>query len=155
MIFRTSRMPRDLLQHFVNREHVMRHQPGIWNAIWSDMMIETTVMRYGHGPHGMTGITLNPKAVQQWALSWNISCQLQNDLLDLKEHYKIKDVTTHKEESPSRIKADEEDRANIHKMLTTSIYFISKSRRTSWWHSDHSHWWNLKCNCECRFSLQA
>ena len=25
----------------------MRHQDGIWNGIWSDMMIETTYMRYG------------------------------------------------------------------------------------------------------------
>ena len=41
--------------------HVMRHQTGIWYGLWSDMFIETTSMRYCHGPDGdLVGITLNP-----------------------------------------------------------------------------------------------
>ena len=30
-------------------EHVMRHRGGVWYGIWSDMMVETTFMRYGKG----------------------------------------------------------------------------------------------------------
>ena len=40
-----------------NGEHVNRHKTGVWNAIWSDMFIETTFLRYGHGPGGLVGIT--------------------------------------------------------------------------------------------------
>ena len=54
----------------------MRHTPGIWNGIWSDMIIETTVMRYGHGPGGMVGLTLNQNSLDKWALSTHISSQL-------------------------------------------------------------------------------
>ena len=41
-------LPDDLLQEFLKGKHVMRHNRGIWNAIWSDMFIESTFMRYGH-----------------------------------------------------------------------------------------------------------
>ena len=33
-------------------EHVMHHSAGLWNGIWSDIMIETTLIRYGHAPGG-------------------------------------------------------------------------------------------------------
>jgi len=39
-------LPDDVQQHFLKGEHVMRHNSGIWNGIWSDMYIETTFMRY-------------------------------------------------------------------------------------------------------------
>ena len=43
-----TRLPGGLLSKFLVGEHAMRHQNGLWNSIWSDQMIETTVMRYGH-----------------------------------------------------------------------------------------------------------
>ena len=56
-----------VLEKFLKGEHVIRYKPGLWNAIWSDMFIETTFMRYGHAPGGLTGITLNEHAVARWA----------------------------------------------------------------------------------------
>ena len=35
-------MPGDVRQHFINVEHTMHHNPGLFNGIWSDMAI-------GHG----------------------------------------------------------------------------------------------------------
>ena len=58
-LIKMTKLPKDLVQKFIKGEHAMRHQKGLWNSIWSDMMIETTSMRYGHGPAGMKGITLN------------------------------------------------------------------------------------------------
>ena len=55
-----ERLPPDILKHFLKGEHVMRHQDGIWNGIWVDMLIETTFMRYRKGPGGLIGVTLNP-----------------------------------------------------------------------------------------------
>ena len=37
----------DIFHKFMKGEHVMRHQKGLWNGVWSDMMIETTYMKYG------------------------------------------------------------------------------------------------------------
>ena len=56
------------LSKFMSGEHVMHHVPGLWNGIWSDMFIETTFMRYGHGPQGIIGITLKPETLKTWAL---------------------------------------------------------------------------------------
>ena len=50
----------EILEKFMKGEHVTRHTPGIWNGIWTDMMIETTFMRQGKGPNGIIGITLTP-----------------------------------------------------------------------------------------------
>ena len=53
-----EKLPPHVLIKFMKGEHVMRHQAGLWNGMWSDMFIETTFMRYGHGPGGLVGITL-------------------------------------------------------------------------------------------------
>ena len=50
-------LPDEVLTRFMKGEHVMRHQAGYWNDIWSDMSIETTFMRYGKGPGGVIGLT--------------------------------------------------------------------------------------------------
>ena len=102
----------------------MRHQPGIWNGIWSDMMIETTVMRHGHGQNGMIGITLNQKALERWALSLHISGQLQKDFMELEARQSVQQ-TSHKEESKSRMKSDGDDRTKIQEMLHTCIHPFS------------------------------
>ena len=36
---------------------------GATNSTWSDIFIESTLMRYGHSKGGLTGITLNDMAV--------------------------------------------------------------------------------------------
>ena len=51
-------MPEVVRQHFVKGEHTMHHNAGLFNGIWSDMAIETTSMRYGHGQSGIIGITV-------------------------------------------------------------------------------------------------
>lgn len=60
-----KKLPREVLISFMKGEHVMRHQAGIWNGMLSDMFIDTTFMRYGHGPGGLVGITLKPAAMKR------------------------------------------------------------------------------------------
>ena len=55
-------MPEVVRQHFVNGEHTMHHNAGLFNGIWSDMAIETTFMRYGHGQSGIMGTRLSTEA---------------------------------------------------------------------------------------------
>ena len=62
-------LPKEVLSHFIKGEHVMRHNPGFWNGILSDMYIETTFIRYGHDKGGIIGITLKPETLKVWALS--------------------------------------------------------------------------------------
>ena len=80
-----SQLLQDLMKKFLSGEHVTRRQPGWWNTIWQDMMIETRVMRFGHGPNGMIGITRNEKALKFWALSLHTTTQLEQDFLNLKK----------------------------------------------------------------------
>ena len=69
-------IPDDLLPEFLKGKHVMRHNRGIWNAIWPDMSVESTFMRYGHQAGGLRGLTLKPSAVTRWALCWHTYSQL-------------------------------------------------------------------------------
>ena len=115
-------LPDYVLSGFMNGEHVMRHQKGLWNGIWSDMFIETTFMRHGKDLHGLVDITLQPKTVKQWALSLHACAQVLLDLEKMRDRERCKDQLTHKEELPSRIKSDQIDRSKIWKMLDTMIH---------------------------------
>lgn len=106
---------------FMKGQHVMHHVPGLWNGIWSDMFIETTFMRYGHGPGGIIGITLKPETLKTWALGLHICCRLEQDITDLTENNQVKCQETHKEETKARIKSDGADRENIRKKLALCI----------------------------------
>ena len=74
-----------ILDRFMRGEHVSRHQRGLWNGMWTDVYIDTTLMRYGHGPGGIVGITLNEHALCRWALSLHICSRLTKDIADLNE----------------------------------------------------------------------
>ena len=60
---------------------------GLWNGIWSDMMIETTFMWYGHAPGGLVGITLKPEMLKVWALSLHACSRLESDLDDMTDEH--------------------------------------------------------------------
>ena len=66
-LIKMSQLPPDLMKKSLSGKHATRHQTGWWNAIWLDMMIETTVLTLRHGPHGMIGITLKEKTLESWA----------------------------------------------------------------------------------------
>ena len=103
-----EKFPREVLERFLKGEHVMRHQKGFWNAIWSDMFIETTFMRYGKGPGGLIGVTLDQTSVKKWANRLHISTQILNDLEAICDKGHQKEKIFHKEEMKGRIKSDGE-----------------------------------------------
>ena len=55
-------------------EHVTRQKRGIWNSIWSDMMIETTYMKFGLGLGEIIGVAKQPQTSQQRVNKSKISC---------------------------------------------------------------------------------
>ena len=114
-------LPDDLLQEFLKGQHVMRHNRGIWNAIWSDMFIESTFIRYGHQAGGITGLTLKPSAVTRWALSLHTCSQRRGDLLAMKDRLNNKTTTTHKEKATGRMTSDASDRQKIKEALQNYI----------------------------------
>ena len=105
-----ERLPENVLKRFLNGEHVMRHNPGVWNGIWSDMFIETTFMRYGKGPGGLVGVTLKPSTVKQWALSVRTTSRVESDIDEIRHGQGIREATTHNEDMPGRIASDDRDR---------------------------------------------
>ena len=113
-----EKLPIAVLHTFLRREHVTRHQEGIWNAIWIDIIIEPTFMCYGKGPTELIGVTTKPWAIQIWAKSLHSCNTVLKYLDDLREKEEpIK--TYHKEESHARIVSDEIDRENLCNFLET------------------------------------
>lgn len=117
-----QKLPKAVQEKFMAGEHVMRHQKGVFNGIWSDMHIETTFMRHGKGPRGLVGITLKPKAVKQWSLSLHACSQILQDLEEMRNRNNCKDQLKHKEELPGRIRSDSQDRNKIREKLATMIH---------------------------------
>ena len=67
-------LPAEVHKHFRAHEHTMHRTPSLFNGHgsmamvqWSDMAIDTTYMRYGHGRQGIVGITLKPDSLEIWA----------------------------------------------------------------------------------------
>lgn len=115
-------LPENVLNHCMDGSHVMRHIQGFWNGMWSDMFIETTFMRYGHGKSGIIGITLKPETLKTWALSLHVCGQLVGDIATMRENDKSSsNKTVHKEESKARIAADKIDREELRRKLETII----------------------------------
>ena len=116
-----ERLPSEVLQSFMRGKHTVRHKPGLWNGIWSDMWIETTFVRYGHGPNGIKGITLKPETLKRWAYSMHTCSMIVQDIADMSDDIGEREVMSHKEEKPSRITSDAKDRDKIREKLLTCI----------------------------------
>ena len=78
-------------------------------------------MRYGHGPAGNVGSTMNESTLAIWALSQSTCAQLMNNLKAMKDGEEQYVVTSHKEERHTCIKADAADRMKIHEAVSTCI----------------------------------
>lgn len=115
-----ERLPTSVLKEFLNGNHVMRHQDGIWNAIWSDMFIESTVMRYGHGPGGLKGLEQKENSQTRWALSQYVCSQMIKDLSSMGNSVQHA-VTIHKEEGKNRMLSDEVVRNKLCEKLAMCI----------------------------------
>ena len=114
-------LPPEVLTQFMKGEHVMRHQKGIWNAIWSDMMIETSYMKIGKGPLGVIGFTTSSTTISIWAKSMHAQTTYLSELHACSGG-KMTPQTTHKMESKARIDADEVDRSKLRSYLKNCIH---------------------------------
>ena len=103
-----EKLPNETLESFMKREHVSHRKSGIWNSIWSDMMIETTYMKFGKGPRGIIGVATQPRTLKVCAKSQHIQNKLLSDL----EYLRNKDESpnqVHKEETKTQIASDNKD----------------------------------------------
>lgn len=53
----------------LHHDAFVHHIPGIYNSIWTDMLIGTTYMRLGHGPAGAVEVATDYHQMVMWALS--------------------------------------------------------------------------------------
>ena len=93
-------LPNLVLKHVMQGEHVM------WNVILSDMYIETTFMRYGHGKRGINGLTLKLETLKIWGHSIHIYSRLEEDLANISSLERNEGQAKHKEEGKGIIKSD-------------------------------------------------
>ena len=85
--------------HFINGQHTMHHNAGLFIGIWSDMAIETTFMRYGHGQSGVIGITLEQETLKTWVYSLRTCHGIVDDLNEMRDNERPSAQTSHKEET--------------------------------------------------------
>ena len=89
-------LPSGISEMFLKGQHTVRHSSGASNSTWSDMYIETTFMHFGHSQGGVTGITLNSNATQQWDLSLHSCSVLAHDIQAMRESIEQPPNTTKK-----------------------------------------------------------
>ena len=56
-------LPGIVLEQFLKGEHIVCHQDGHWDGIWTDMMIESTYIRHGKGPGSIIGTSKGPGGI--------------------------------------------------------------------------------------------
>ena len=101
----------------------MHRNAGLFNGIWSDMAIETTFMRYGHGKSVIIGIILRPETLKTWAYSlYACNTVVSNmDQMRTQEQHVPASQTHHKEEAKARVKTDTKDRKALRDKLEVCI----------------------------------
>ena len=114
-------LPDEVGNHFLNGEHTFHHNDGWFNGIWTDMAIESTYMRYGHGHSGIIGVTLNEEAVRTWAYSMHACSRVVSSLEEMR-NCQSQPSSHHKEEGAGRIKSDAEDRQALRNQLNLCIH---------------------------------
>ena len=121
-----SKQPPTVFEQFMKGEHVLRHREGIWNGIWSDMMIETSYMKFGKGPSGIIGQTTKPRTLQIWAKRQHTCSEILQSLDSIREKDEST-ITNHKEETVGRMKADEIDKVKLQNYLQTCLHPLQDS----------------------------
>ena len=116
-----EKLPEYLVKKFMNGEHVVRIQNGLFNGILSDMAIENSYIEVGKGPTGVIGVTTNDRSVSIWSSSHHLCGELLTELSDLGSKQLTHDPK-HKEEGTGRIKSDADDRSKIRSALNKCIY---------------------------------
>ena len=119
-------LPLNVQKHFLEGQHTFHHKSGLFNGIWSDMAIESTYMRYGHGHSGIIGLTLSKEAVKTWAYSRHVYSRSKH-ALDAMNNQDLQPSSKHKEEGATRIKKDAEDRAALSSQLDMSLHPLKEA----------------------------
>ena len=99
----------------------LHHTAGLWNGEWSDMFLETTWMRRGHGPGGIIRSAENPQTMVTWVSSMDAVKTLTGDLKKGSDNEDGEVRQKHKEEFPGRISSDGADRRAIRLALASFI----------------------------------
>ena len=98
----------------------MHHTSGLFNGIWTDMAIETTLMRYRHGRRRIVGITLKQETLKTWAYSIHACNVIINELNKMRNRECSPSQTYQKEEMPGRIKYDAQDKNALREKINSA-----------------------------------
>ena len=102
----------------------VRHIQGIYNSTWTDMFIETTYMRLGHGPTGAIGVSTDYHLMVKFALSFVVSGEVWQGVRYMSNIEQDSQHTRHKEEAEGRIMTDQADRQSLRDTLDVCINLL-------------------------------
>ena len=107
----------------------MRQNSGLWKSVWSDMMIEQTLMKVGKSPGGLEGVTLKPEVVKKWAFCLNTFGLIDREVeVYFDNDYSKIQPRIHKEEKNFAIKRDKTDREKIRAVLQNLMNPLDKEQ---------------------------
>ena len=109
-------IPPELMESFLQGEHVCRHKKGVWNALSQDQFGEQTYIRCGKGKGGLVGKSLSQEQVAGWTLSHHLCNMLSlayERMYDKSEEETSTDTNSHKQEGVRRKQLDALDRYKI------------------------------------------
>ena len=110
----------EILEEFCRGGQSFHHTGGVYNGYRSDMFIETSWIRKGHRPTGITGNTESPQTMATWVSSMNATMTLTGELKKMSggdENIEL----MHNEETLSRIQQDVREHLSLRATLQSSI----------------------------------
>ncbi len=103
-----TNLPHNVKQDFSDGQLIYREKPGKFNALWTDMGVEKTVIRDSKGDGGILALTRKPEAMLQWHLTRH---RVGEYATAMKERSGVKSTAgaMHSESYKASLKRDEHD----------------------------------------------
>lgn len=97
----------------------------MYNGQWSDVFIETILMREGHGPGVITGTAEKTQTMATRVFSMDATMALIGDIRKMSRGEENLQMT-HKEESPSRLVRNGDNCKSLRRTIDLHLTFAAK-----------------------------
>ncbi|CAC5397474.1 unnamed protein product [Mytilus coruscus] len=97
----------NIRSRFIDGDFAIRHTPGHFNGIWTDMATENYVIKASRGSGSTVGITNQKSALVRWTLTRHFRESLSRVMLE-RAGIAANNAKSHEETKPTAMKRDEE-----------------------------------------------
>ncbi|XP_033109669.1 uncharacterized protein LOC117110927 [Anneissia japonica] len=105
-------LPESVSEAFHNGKFPVRQTSGKFKGTWTDMAVESTIIKDSKGDSGIIGLTRKESAVLRWTCIRHILGEYSRNM-HLRSGLKMPDTTFHEQTKPAMMKRDEADAQQI------------------------------------------